>query len=163
MGEKEDKQLYSKLFEVAASYKYINELIDKYLFGKGAFYVFIGITWVIYSTSSRQAGLEWIPVVSDNAVGALWIFSGLVPAIASFLDNVLLKRIGFFLLIVTPTLLGAYFLIAWIAYVIPSDPIGEGSSTGIITTASYWAYAMSAKIFSTIFTFITHQEPKKEV
>ena len=54
----------------------------------------------------------------------------------------------------TPTVVGLYFLVGWVGYLIPS--VEGGAPTGITTTASYAALAVNAGLMSRV-TLICHR------
>ena len=139
----------------------VNSLAVQYLRVKGLFYVVIGLTWLIFRSPSREAGLAWIDFLTANGVGVIWVGAGLISIIAGFSRAQGVKRIGFFVLIVVPTLLGFYFLMSWVIYLLPSIDT-EGYQRGGVTTASYWAFSASAYIMSRIHTFSsTGGEPNR--
>lgn len=130
----------------------VNSLAAQYLRVKGFFYVVIGLTWLIFRSPSREAGLAWVDFLTSNGVGVIWVGAGLISIIAGFSRTQGVKRIGFFVLIVVPTLLGFYFLMSWVIYLLPFIDT-EGYQRGGVTTVSYWAFSASAYIMSRIHTF----------
>ena len=130
----------------------VNSLAVQYLRVKGLFYVVIGLTWLIFRSPSREAGLAWVDFLTSSGVGSIWLGAGLISMIAGFSRVQGVKRVGFFVLIVVPTLLGFYFLMSWVIYLLPFID-SEGYQRGGVTTASYWAFSASAYIMSRIHTF----------
>lgn len=128
-----------------------NDLTIWYLKIKGLFYILIGITWVVFDSPGRLAGIEWVDFLTGNMVGLTWIVSGVIPIVVSFIDRDRAHRLGFFLLIVTPMVLGSYFLISWIISYVPG--MGHiGYDRAAITTVSYWAYSASAYLVSRLYS-----------
>lgn len=130
----------------------INGLAVQYLRVKGFFYVVIGLTWLLFRSPSREAGLAWADFLTSNGVGVIWVGAGLISMIAGFSKAQEVKRIAFFVLIVVPTLLGFYFLMSWVIYLLPFIHT-QGYQRGGVTTVSYWAFSASAYIMSRIHTF----------
>lgn len=128
----------------------VNGLAVSYMKLKGSFYILIGLTWLFIQSPSRQASLAWSDHVTPIVVGALWIATGLVSVYSAYWGSHRLKRVGFFALIITPTLLGFYFLISWIIYLIPFIEV-EGYQRAGASTAVYWAYSVSAYVMSRIY------------
>lgn len=127
----------------------VNRLSISYLRIKGFFYILQGLTWIVYYSPSREAGLAWINVLKPDIVGIAWVLAGALSLITSFVGSERMKRLGFFALIVLPTILGFYFLISWLAYILPFIVV-EGYQRGGITTAVYWAFAASAYLMARI-------------
>lgn len=128
-----------------------NDLTIWYLKIKGLFYILIGITWVVFDSPGRLAGIEWVDFLTGNMVGLTWIVSGVIPIVVSFIDRDRTHRLGFFLLIVTPMVLGSYYLISWfISYVPDTGQLGYERAS--IITVSYWAYSASAYLVSRLYS-----------
>lgn len=130
----------------------VNRLAITYLSVKGLFYVLTGLTWLIFQSPSRAAGIAWVDFLTPQGVGVVWISSGLISIIVSFLKNPRAHRIGYVLLIATPTLVGLYFLISWLIYVTPWVE-APGYERGLATTVSCGAFAASAYLFARVYTF----------
>lgn len=129
----------------------VNDLTIWYLKIKGLFYILIGITWVVFQSPGRLAGIEWVEFLTGNMVGIIWIVSGVIPIVVSFIDRDKAHRLGFFLLIVTPMVLGSYFFISWIISYVPAMEQLGYNRAGIVTV-SYWAYSASAYLVSRVYS-----------
>lgn len=127
----------------------IHKVTLHYMKVKGMFIALIGLTWLVFQSPSRLAGIEWIGGLSSEMVGVIWIVGGLTAVSAGFHSNERLRRLGWFMLIFIPTVMGAYFFISWLLYIIPFESI-TGYDRGGITTLSYWAFSASAYLMSRI-------------
>lgn len=127
----------------------IHRITLRYMRVKGLFLAMIGCTWVVFQSPSRLAGIEWIYGLDGTMVGALWIFGGLSAVVTSYFRNQNLRQWGWFMLIFVPALVGAYFFISWILYLVPVASI-TGYGRGGITTISYWAFSASAYLMSRV-------------
>lgn len=127
----------------------IHRVTLRYMKVKGMFLALIGVTWIVFQSPSRMAGIEWIGGLSSEMVGAVWIIGGLTGVAAGFHNNERLRRLGWFMLIFVPAVMGAYFFISWILYILPFGTIA-GYGRGGITTVSYWAFSASAYLVSRI-------------
>lgn len=130
----------------------VHGLSIDYMKLKGLFYVLIGLTWVLFHSPSREAGLAWSNMLSSDLVGSIWIATGAIAIGTAYFGSHSARRVGFFALIVTPTLLGFYFMISWVAYMLPFIQV-TGYQRGGVNTASYWAYSVSAYVMARIYTF----------
>lgn len=128
----------------------VNGLAVTYMKVKGLFYFLIGITWIFYQSPAREAGLEWAAFISPRMVGIIWVVAGGISIFTAFFGSHRARRIGFFVLIVVPTVIGFYFLISWLIYITPFFDIPGYERAGI-SVASYWAYSVSAYITSRIY------------
>lgn len=128
----------------------VNGLAVTYMKVKGLFYLLIGITWIFFQSPSREAGLEWADFLSQQMVGITWVAAGSISIFTAFFGSHRARRIGFFVLIVVPTVIGFYFLISWLLYITPL-PDNPGYERAGISVASYWAYSVSAYIMSRIY------------
>lgn len=127
----------------------VNGFTILYMKVKGLFYVLIGLSWVFIQSPSREAGLAWIDGLTSPMVGVVWCVAGLVSITAAFIKSPKAKRLGFFVLIIVPILLGLYFFISWSLYFLPFA-VSDGYQRGGVTTTSYWAYGASAYIMARI-------------
>lgn len=128
----------------------VNGLSVTYMKVKGLFYLIIGTTWLFIQSPAREAGLAWLDFLTPWMVGILWVLSGIIAVFSAFFGSHASKRLGFFVLIITPTVIGAYFLISWMIYLTPLLE-SEGYERGVVSTASYWAYAASAYVMARIY------------
>lgn len=128
----------------------IHEITVRYLRVKGLFYVLIGLTWIIFETPSRLAGISWLSFLTETHVGLFWIVGGAVPFIVSYFNHVRARKLGFFLLVFVSAVMGAYFAISWAAFYIPFI-ITEGYARAGITTLGYWAFSASAYLMAHIY------------
>lgn len=128
-----------------------NDLTIWYLKIKGLFYILIGITWIVFDSPGRLAGIEWVEFLTGNMVGLTWIVSGVIPIVVSFIDRDKAHRLGFFLLIVTPMVLGSYYFISWMISYVP-DTGQLGYDRAVIVSVSYWAYSASAYLVSRVYS-----------
>lgn len=127
----------------------IHRITLRYMRVKGFFIGLIGVTWFVFQSPSRLAGIEWIYGLDAPTVGAFWVLGGLSSIVTSYLSNDDLRQFGWFMLIFVPTVMGAYFLISWILYLIPIGSL-TGYGRGGITTISYWAFSASAYLMSRV-------------
>jgi len=130
----------------------VNGLSVLYMKVKGFFYILIGLTWLFYQSPTREAGIAWSDFLTPITVGILWITAGAIAIVTAFLKSHAGRKVGFFVLILVPVLLGSYFLISWLAYITPIFET-SGYQRGVITTASYWAYGASAYIMGRVYAF----------
>lgn len=128
----------------------VNGLAVTYMKVKGLFYLLIGTTWIFFQSPSRTAGLEWAYFITPQMVGVMWFFAGAISIFTAFFGSHRARRIGFFVLIVVPTVIGFYFLISWLIYITPFFDVPGYERAGI-SVASYWAYSASAYIMSRIY------------
>lgn len=125
----------------------ITQLTRAYLGVKGAFYVGIGLTWVLIPSGNRVAGVDWLGFITPQAVGWAWIAAGSIAVLsAHFLEERRSARPGWVALIAPPTLFGLWFLVAWIQWL----TTGHGAERGVATTVSYFAFSASAFLFSQV-------------
>lgn len=128
----------------------VNGLAVMYMKVKGLFYLVIGLTWIFFQSPSREAGLEWIDFISPQMVGVVWSLAGVISIYTAFFGSHRARRIGFFVLIVVPTIIGFYFLISWLIFITPFFDVPGYERAGI-SVASYWAYSASAYVMSRIY------------
>lgn len=140
----------------------INRLTNLYLLIVGLFYVLIGATWVLFQSPSRMAGIDWFNFLTSDMVGGVWVVSGLLSIIASFRVSHPFKQLGFFMLILTPTLMGMYFFMSWLIYVLPWIS-NQGYERAGVTTISYWTYSTAALIVARIYRYSVNITSVKSV
>ena len=128
----------------------INDITVRYLRAKGLFYVLIGLTWIIFRSPSRLAGISWMSFLTETHVGLFWILGGIIPIVASYSNHERARRLGFFFLVFVSAVMGAYFAVSWLAFYIPFIST-EGYSRAGITTVSYWAFSVSAYLMAHIY------------
>lgn len=129
----------------------VNGISVDYLRVKGFFYFLIGLTWIFFQSPSREAGLAWIDFLTPTAVGIIWLVSGVISVITGFIESPKIRRLGFFVLIMIPGILGFYFLCSWFIYVLPLIE-SNGYQRGLVTTISYWAFSCSAYIMARVYS-----------
>ena len=111
----------------------------------GVYYLGMGISWAVYQTESRVAGISWAAVpdwlVHPWSVAALWLFAGIACLVGGALSkNRVIAIIVGQISVLVPFVLGAFFAAAWVLthYGYAQSPIG-------LTTAwSYWLPAVIA-------------------
>lgn len=128
----------------------INDVAVRYLRVKGLFYVLIGLTWIIFESPSRIAGISWLSFLNETNVGLFWIVGGVVPFVVSYFNHVRARKLGFFLLVFVSAVMGAYFAVSWVVFYIPFI-ITEGYARAGITTVSYWAFSVSAYLMAHVY------------
>lgn len=128
----------------------INDVTVRYLRLKGLFYVLIGLTWIIFQSPSRLAGISWLSFLTETHVGLFWIIGGAVPIVVSYFNHERARKLGFFLLVFVTAVMGAYFAVSWVAFYIPFIST-EGYSRAGITTVSYWAFSVSAYLMAHVY------------
>lgn len=130
----------------------VNGLSVTYLKVKGLFYLLIGLTWIFFQSPSREAGLAWSNTFTPLLTGIVWVVAGISSIAVAYFGSHAAKRMGFFVLIIVPTLIGFLFLISWVIYILPFTQLPGYHRAGV-TTASYWAYSASAYIMGRIYAF----------
>lgn len=130
----------------------------QYMKIKGLFYVLIGATWIAFQSPSRLAGIEWLDVLTPTLVGLIWVVPGLISVISGFTRSKAFHRLGWFFLIFIPAILGGYFFISWVIYLLPFID-APGYERAGITTVSYWAYSASAYLMARISTLTASVVP----
>lgn len=128
----------------------IYDITIRYLRVNGLFYVLIGLTWIIFESPSRIAGISWISFLTETHVGLFWIIGGTIPFVVSYFNHERARKLGFFLLVFVSAVMGAYFAVSWLAFYIPFIPT-EGYVRAGITTVSYWAFSVSAYLMAHIY------------
>lgn len=128
----------------------IHDITVRYLRVKGLFYVLIGLTWIIFESPSRLAGISWLSFLTETHVGLVWIVGGIIPFVASYFKHERARKLGFFFLVFVSAVMGAYFAVSWVAFYIPFINT-EGYVRAGITTVSYWAYSASAYLMAHIY------------
>ena len=128
----------------------IHNITIRYLRLKGLFYVLIGLTWIIFRTPSRLAGISWLSFLTETHVALFWIVGGIVPIVVSYFNNVRARKLGFFLLVFVSAVMGAYFAISWLAFYIPFIST-EGYARAANTAVAYWAFSVSAYLMAHIY------------
>lgn len=140
--------------EIPVSFKMLSMIYDitiRYLRVQGLFCVLIGLTWILFRSPSRLAGISWLSFLTEIHVGFFWLVGGIVPFVASYFKHERARNLGFFLLVFVPGVMGAYFAVSWVAFHIPFIST-EGYSRAGITAVSYWAYSISAYLMAHIYT-----------
>lgn len=103
----------------------------------GFIYTAIGITWLVASTETREEGIAWLPwqAINSTAVGWMWLAAGLLAFFAGLFSkgHRRWENVAYFGAIFVPSLLAAWFLIAWYAGAAP---------TGILTSIAYGGYGL---------------------
>lgn len=132
----------------------VNNLTTWYLSIVGMFYLLIGVTWIVFHSPSREAGLVWLDFLSPTATGVIWMVVGLLGVIASCIESHKLNRVAFFLMIMIPGVLGFYFFVSWFLYITPFISIGGTSST-ITASVSYWAFSAASYIMARTYEVTT--------
>ena len=117
---------------------------------QGVAHVVIGLTWLLTDSASRTAGIEWIEFITPHMIGWAWLITGVVAATIGIQPRRTrrLSQVGFGFLMFTPTVVGLYFLVGWVGYLIPW--VEGGAPTGITTAASYMALAVNAGILARV-------------
>ena len=128
----------------------INDMTIRYLRVKGLFYVLIGLTWIVFESPSRLAGILWLSFLTETHVGLFWIVGGVIPIVVSYFNHTRARKLGFFLLVFVSAVTGAYFAVSWVAFYIPFIST-EGYSRAGITTVSYWGFSVSAYLMAHVY------------
>ena len=128
----------------------IHDITVRYMRAKGLFYVLIGLTWVIFRTPSRLAGISWLSFLTETHVGLFWIIGGVVPIVVSYFNHERARKLGFFLLVFVSAVMGAYFAVSWLAVYLPFIST-EGYARAGNTTVAYWALSVSAYLMAHIY------------
>lgn len=130
-----------------------------YMKVKGFFYILIGLSWIIFTSPGRIAGIAWIDILTPDLVGVFWLVPGLISSLIGFTSSERLHRLAWFLLVFIPTLMGAYFFISWAVYLLPGFS-APGYERAGITSVSYWAYSASAYIMARISVLTASAVPE---
>lgn len=82
----------------------------------GLGYAGIGASWIVTPSQQRLSGAQWLGIAdSVTIVGIIWIIVGLLTASCGVLSSCrAVETAGTLVSIAWPTLLGLYFLSAWI-------------------------------------------------
>lgn len=128
----------------------INIITTYYLKIKGIFYILIGLSWLLIASPSRLEGIEWLSFLTSDMVGWAWLFAGILSSGSGFIKSDGFRRLGFFMLILIPAVIGGYFLVSQIiAQLNPESAVGYDRAA--ITSVSYWAYSASAYLMARIY------------
>lgn len=125
--------------------KYADGIYGGLLVLLGVYYLGMGVSWVIYPSQSRVAGVEWAGVpdwaIHPWSVAAAWFFAGLVCIIGGAFTRtrwveVFVGQVA----VLVPFVLGAFFATAWALtfYGYAHAP------NGLTTAWSYWLPAVIA-------------------
>lgn len=128
----------------------IHDITIRYLRLKGLFYVLIGLTWIVFESPSRLAGISWLSFLTETHVGLFWIVGGIIPVVVSYFNHERARKLGFFLLVFVSAVMGAYFAVSWLAFYIPFIST-EGYSRSGITTVTYWSFSVPAYLMAHIY------------
>ena len=119
--------------------------IGTYLIVKGSAFVLIGASWLIFPSASREAGIDWSPVMTTWGAGVIWIIGGAMGVIAGrFFPT--RRAIGFQGLQGASLLMTLFFLCSSIIGVLPESVIAGGRPQSIITAISYGTFWASTVI-----------------
>lgn len=129
---------------------------------KGAAYIGVGLTWLLLPSQTRAEGIAWLEYVTPEVVGWLWIGAGLLGVVASRLraPSVRFQQAGWAALIATPTIVGFYFFVAWLQFLLPGGH--DGTSRGITTTIYAATFALSAYLMARVYALTLPEPPHKE-
>lgn len=112
-----------------------------YLVVAGLGYILAGLTWIVIPSRTRELGIEWIPGVSAQVVGVVWVIAGTL-ALAGVLGAP--TRLAFIALQAWPMILGAFFLVSWVVSLMPDSVWHAGNERGYTTTISYSLISVGA-------------------
>lgn len=123
----------------------IEDPIGTYLTVKGAMFILIGFSWVIFPSASREAGINWSPVMTTWGAGAIWIIGGTIGVITGrFFPT--RRAIGFQGLQGASLLMTLLFLCSSVIGLFPDHVIAGGRPQSIITAISYGTFWVSTVI-----------------
>lgn len=123
----------------------VKDLVGMYLTVKGSMFILIGLTWVMFPSASREAGISWSPVMTTWGAGAIWIIGGTIGVISGrFFPT--RRAIGFQGLQGASLLMTLFFLCSSIIGVLPENVIAGGRPQSIITAISYGTFWVSTVI-----------------
>lgn len=110
----------------------------------GIGYIVLGITWVILPMQSRISGIGWIGWLTPGTVGTAFMIVGTLSTCVAMAPRRLprVAKIAWLALTAMPGILAAYFLVAWVGYLIPL--VDSDAERGIASAASYLLIASGA-------------------
>ena len=112
---------------------------------KGTMFILIGLSWIIFPSASREAGIDWSPVMTTWGAGVIWIIGGTMGVITgSFFPT--RRAIGFQGLQGASLLMTLLFLCSSIIGFLPENVIAGGRPQSIITAISYGTFWVSTVI-----------------
>lgn len=127
----------------------LRDPVGAYLTLKGAMFILIGVTWILFPSHSRQAGIDWSPVMTTGIAGAVWIIGGLCAVTTGVLFPAR-RGVGFQGLQGSSLLMSLLFACSSIIGLLPESVIAGGRPESIITAISYATFWLSAVIVSQI-------------
>lgn len=125
--------------------------IGAYLTVKGAAFILIGVTWLIFPSASREAGVNWSPIMTTWGAGAVWIIGGATAVVTGrFIPT--RRSIGFQGLQGASLLMTLFFLCSSIIGFLPEAVIAGGRPASIITAISYGTFWVSSVLVAHMST-----------
>lgn len=127
----------------------LRDPISAYLSLSGLMFVLIGVSWLLFPSHSREAGVDWSPVMTTNIAGVVWIIGGLCGLVTGTVFKNW-RAVGFRGLQGASLLMTLLFLCSAIIGIIPEDVIAGGRPESIITAISYGTFWVSAVVMSQV-------------
>ena len=129
----------------------VKDPIGAYLTIKGIAFVLIGVSWIIFPSASREAGIDWSPIMTTWGAGAIWIIGGTMGVITGrFFPT--RRSIGFQGLQGVSLLMTLLFLCSSIIGFLPETIISGGRPASIITAISYGTFWASSVLVAHMST-----------
>lgn len=129
----------------------IKDPIGAYLTVKGTMFILIGLSWVVFPSASREAGIDWSPIMTTWGVGAVWIIGGATAVVTGkFMPT--RRSIGFQGLQGASLLTTLLFLCSSIIGLLPEAIISGGRPQSIITAISYGTFWASSVLVAHMST-----------
>lgn len=129
----------------------IKDPIGAYLTIKGLAFILIGVSWLIFPSASREAGINWSPIMNTWGAGAVWIIGGVMGVITGrFIPT--RRAIGFQGLQGASLLMTLFFLCSSVIGLLPEHVIAGGKPQSIITAISYGTFWVSTVIVAQMST-----------
>ena len=110
----------------------------------GIGYIILGITWIALPVQSRISGIGWVGWLTPGIVGAGFVIVAALAITNATISKRLpqLSKVTWLALTAMPGILAAYFLVAWVGYLLPM--VESDAKRGIASTASYLLIAGGA-------------------
>ena len=129
----------------------IKDPIGAYLTVKGLAFILIGVSWIIFPSASREAGVNWSPIMTTWGAGAVWIIGGATAVVTGrYIPT--RRSIGFQGIQGASLLMTLLFLCSSIIGFLPEAVIAGGRPASIITAISYGTFWASSVLVAHMST-----------